>query len=68
MYIKISDTSLGMDSREDTWLFFARGRDGSTYIYNTFASIAKKDKTQMFKHLKELVREGLINRDHWRLV
>ena len=68
MYIKITDTSLQTDTQSKTWLFMAHGRDGSTYSYNTYSPISKKDKRTMFHNLKELVKEGLINTDYWRLV
>ena len=68
MYMKIIDTSLHTDTKTNTWFFLAHGRDGSMYSYNTFSSVGVTDKQTMFAKLRALVKDGLINRDYWRLV
>jgi len=66
MYTKILNTSLKSDS--NTWLFFAKGRDGSTYKFDTHTLVSKGSKSKMFLKLRALVRDGFINTDYWRLV
>jgi len=68
MYTKISLTSLLKDTKANTWLFLAHGRDGSVYSYNTFSSTKTMDRKKMFSRLKGLVKDGFINTDYWRLL
>ena len=68
MLTKIIHSSLVQDTKENTWFFMAKGRDGSTYAYNTFSPLDKNDKHTMFTRLSGLIKDGLINKDYWRLV
>jgi hypothetical protein len=66
MYTKITQAFLQVKSNQ--WLFRARGQDGSTYEYNTGCGIEMKDERTMFKSLQDLISDGFIKADYWRLV
>jgi len=68
MHMKIINTSLHTDQKNGTWFFMAHGNDGSIYSYNTFDRTSKTDEKTMFSKLTNLVQDGLINTDYWRLV